>query len=85
MNVICGKVKETVLKYDVSWIAQTIIKRSQQKDQNEIALELKGKYCALVQNRYSQVAPGFWIFNSETDNFLTFLSQNSSVFALDSL
>jgi len=60
MNVIRRKIKKTVLKYNVSLIAQTIVKWGRQKDRNEIALELSGKYCVLVQNRYSKVAPGLW-------------------------
>jgi len=59
MNVLRGKVKETVLKHDASRIVQTIVKWGQQKDRDEIALELKGNYHNLVQNKYSKVAPSF--------------------------
>jgi pumilio family protein 6 len=55
MNVIRGKVKDIVLKHDASRIVQTIIKYGKQKERDEVALELKGKYRDLVQNRYSKV------------------------------
>ncbi|EKM77539.1 hypothetical protein AGABI1DRAFT_77037 [Agaricus bisporus var. burnettii JB137-S8] len=54
MDVIRGKVKEIVLKHDASRIVQTIIKYGKQKERDEIALELKGKYRDLVQSRYSK-------------------------------
>jgi pumilio family protein 6 len=55
MDVIRGKVKDIVLKHDASRIVQTIIKYGKQKERDEIALELKGKYRDLVQNKYSKV------------------------------
>ncbi|KAF5346526.1 hypothetical protein D9756_010027 [Leucocoprinus leucothites] len=54
MNVIRGKVKEIVFKHDASRIVQTIVKWGRQKERDEIALELKGKYRDLVQNKYSK-------------------------------
>ncbi|KXN85890.1 Pumilio homology domain family member 6 [Leucoagaricus sp. SymC.cos] len=54
MNVIRGKVKEIVFKHDASRIVQTIVKYGRQKERDEIALELKGKYCDLVQSKYSK-------------------------------
>ncbi|KAL9709456.1 Pumilio y domain member 6 [Leucoagaricus gongylophorus] len=54
MNVIRGKVKEIVLKHDASRMVQTIVKWGRQKDRDEIALELKGQYRDLIQNKYSK-------------------------------
>jgi len=59
MNVIRGKVKEIVLKHDASRMVQTIVKWGRQKDRDEIALELKGQYRDLIQNKYSKVVPSF--------------------------
>lgn len=55
MDVVRGKVQEVVLKHDASRIVQTIVKHGGQKERDEIAAELKGKYLALAQNKYSKV------------------------------
>ncbi|KAG6889424.1 hypothetical protein C0995_001191 [Termitomyces sp. Mi166 len=54
MNVIRGMVKEIVFKHDASRIIQTVVKYGQQKERDEVAQELKGKYKELAQNRYSK-------------------------------
>lgn len=56
MKVIRGKVKEIVFKHDASRIVQTVVKYGRQKERDEIALELKGKYEDLAQNKYSKVS-----------------------------
>jgi pumilio homology domain family member 6 len=55
MDVVRGKVKDIVFKHDASRIVQTIVKYGGQKERNEIAEELKGKYKDLAQNKYSKV------------------------------
>ena len=55
MSVIRGKVKDIVFKHDASRIVQTAVKHGGQKDRDEIAVELKGKYKELAQNKYSKV------------------------------
>ncbi|KAF9043743.1 ARM repeat-containing protein [Hymenopellis radicata] len=54
MDVIRGKVKDIVLKHDASRIVQTVVKHGKQKERDEIAVELKGKYKELAQNKYSK-------------------------------
>ncbi|KAF7303694.1 PUM-HD domain-containing protein [Mycena indigotica] len=54
MGVIRGHVKEIVFKHDASRIVQTAVKHGRQKERDEIALELKGSYLALVQSKYSK-------------------------------
>ncbi|PPR04486.1 hypothetical protein CVT24_013095 [Panaeolus cyanescens] len=54
MDVIRGKVKDIVFKHDASRIVQTAVKYGGQKDRDEIAAELKGKYKELAQNKYSK-------------------------------
>ncbi|KAF8996016.1 puf family RNA-binding protein [Cyathus striatus] len=54
MKVIRGKVKDIVFKHDASRIVQTVVKHGKQKDRDEIAVELKGKYKELAQNKYSK-------------------------------
>lgn len=55
MDVIRGKVKEIVFKHDASRIVQTVVKYGGQKERDEVAAELKGKYRELAQNKYSKV------------------------------
>lgn len=57
MNVVRGKVNDIVFKHDASRIIQTIVKYGGQKERNEIAVELKGKYKELAQSKYSKVRP----------------------------
>ncbi|KAJ6475719.1 armadillo-type protein [Mycena vitilis] len=54
MVVIRGKVKDIVFKHDASRIVQTVVKHGRQKERDEIAAELKGKYKELAQNKYSK-------------------------------
>lgn len=55
MNVIRGNIKDIVLKHDASRIVQTVVKHGKQKERDEIAVELKGKFRELAQNKYSKV------------------------------
>jgi pumilio family protein 6 len=59
MDAIRGKVQDIVLKHDASRIVQTVVKWGDQKTRNEIAAELKGRYCELAQNKYSKVRFAF--------------------------
>ncbi|TFK24592.1 puf family RNA-binding protein [Coprinopsis marcescibilis] len=54
MKVIRGKVKEIVFKHDASRIVQTAVKYGGQKERDEIASELKGRFKELSQNKYSK-------------------------------
>ncbi|RXW23535.1 hypothetical protein EST38_g2307 [Candolleomyces aberdarensis] len=54
MSVIRGKVKDIVFKHDASRIVQTIVKYGGQKERDEVASELKGKFRELAQNKYSK-------------------------------
>ncbi|KAI0718430.1 ARM repeat-containing protein [Cerioporus squamosus] len=54
MDIIRGKVKDIVFKHDASRIVQTVVKYGGQKERNEIAEELKGKYKELAQSKYSK-------------------------------
>ncbi|KAI0353312.1 ARM repeat-containing protein [Trametes cingulata] len=54
MDIIRGKVKDIVFKHDASRIVQTVVKYGGQKERNEIAEELKGKYRELAQSKYSK-------------------------------
>lgn len=56
MNIIRGKVKDIVFKHDASRIIQTIVRNGKQKERDEIAVELKGRYKDLAQNKYSKVS-----------------------------
>ena len=55
MDIIRGKVKDIVFKHDASRIVQTAVKYGGQKERNEIAEELKGRYRDLAQSKYSKV------------------------------
>ncbi|KAI0029907.1 ARM repeat-containing protein [Vararia minispora EC-137] len=54
MDIIRGKVQDIVFKHDASRIVQTVVKRGDEQSRNEIAAELKGRYCELAQNKYSK-------------------------------
>ncbi|KAF8625336.1 hypothetical protein AX17_006878 [Amanita inopinata Kibby_2008] len=54
MDVVRGHVKDVALKHDASRIVQTIVKHGGQKERNEIAVELKGQFRDLAQNKYSK-------------------------------
>ncbi|KAJ7916192.1 armadillo-type protein [Mycena leptocephala] len=45
---------DIVFKHDASRIVQTVVKHGRQKERDEIAAELKGKYKELAQNKYSK-------------------------------
>lgn len=55
MDVLRGHVQEIVFKHDASRIVQTVVKYGRQKERDEIASELKGKFRNLAQSRYSKV------------------------------
>ena len=55
MDLIRGKVHDIVFKHDASRIVQTIVKYGGQKERDEVAVELKGKYLELIQSKYSKV------------------------------
>jgi pumilio family protein 6 len=55
MGLIRGNVKDVVFKHDASRIVQTVVKYAGKKERDEVAVELKGKYRELAQNKYSKV------------------------------
>lgn len=55
MDIVRGKVKDIVFKHDASRIVQTIVRWGGPKQREEIALELKGTFKELSQNKYSKV------------------------------
>lgn len=55
MDIVRGKVQDVALKHDASRIIQTIVKYGGQKERDEVAAELKGKFKDLAQNKYSKV------------------------------
>jgi pumilio family protein 6 len=59
MDIIRGKVDDIVFKHDASRIVQTVVKYGGQKERNEVAVELKGKFKELAQNKYSKVSSLF--------------------------
>jgi pumilio family protein 6 len=73
MNVIRGQVKYIVFIHDASRIVQTAVKYRGQKERDEIAVELKGKYKELAQNKYSRV-------RSQTAFVLSFSSPDAKNF-----
>ncbi|KAH9949712.1 ARM repeat-containing protein [Amylocystis lapponica] len=54
MDIIRGKVKDIVFKHDASRIVQTVVKHGREKERNEVAAELQGKYRELAQSKYSK-------------------------------
>ncbi|KAI0916483.1 hypothetical protein AcV5_002965 [Taiwanofungus camphoratus] len=54
MDIIRGKVKDIVFKHDASRIVQTIVKYGGEKERNEVATELQGRYKELAQSKYSK-------------------------------
>ncbi|EJD45619.1 ARM repeat-containing protein [Auricularia subglabra TFB-10046 SS5] len=54
MDLVRGKVQDVVFKHDASRIIQTLVKHGGQKERDEVAAELKGKYKELAQNKYSK-------------------------------
>lgn len=60
MSVIRGNVKDIVFKYNSRIIVQTIVRHGGQKERDEIAAELKGRYKQLAQDRLSKVLSCFF-------------------------
>ncbi|KAH7323362.1 armadillo-type protein [Rhizoctonia solani] len=54
MSVLRGNVQDIVFKHDASRIVQTLVKYGGQKERDEVAAELKGKYRDLAQNKYGK-------------------------------
>lgn len=61
MDVIRGNVKDIVLKHDASRIVQTVVRYGGEKERNEVAEELKGRYRELAQSKYSKVRLAWYI------------------------
>ena len=55
MSVIRGNVKDIVFKFNSRVIVQTVVKHGGQKERDEIAAELKGRYKLLAQNKLLKV------------------------------
>ena len=62
MSVIRGNVKDIVFKYNSRIIVQTVVRHGGQKERDEIAAELKGRYKQLAQNKLSKVCDLFLLF-----------------------
>ncbi|KAG8693177.1 pumilio domain member 6, partial [Ceratobasidium sp. 395] len=54
MDVLRGNVQDIVFKHDASRIVQTLVKYGGQKERDEVAAELKGRYRDLAQNKYGK-------------------------------
>ncbi|KAG8693814.1 pumilio domain member 6, partial [Ceratobasidium sp. 394] len=54
MGVLRGNVQDIVFKHDASRIVQTLVKYGGQKERDEVATELKGRYRDLAQNKYGK-------------------------------
>jgi pumilio family protein 6 len=57
VGIIHGKIQDIVFKHDASRIVQTIVKWGDQRQRNEIASELKGRFKELAEDKYSKVSP----------------------------
>lgn len=55
MEIVRGKIQDIVLKHDASRVVQTIVKRGNQRQRDEVATELQGRFKELVENRYAKV------------------------------
>jgi pumilio family protein 6 len=55
MEIVRGKIQDIVFKHDASRIVQTIVKRGNQRQRDEVATELQGRFKELVENKYSKV------------------------------
>ena len=78
MDVLRGKVKDIVFKHDASRIVQTAVKHGGQKERNEIAEELKGRYRELAQSKYSKVCSNFAPTYISRSTFLIIFALKSS-------
>ena len=56
MEIVRGRIQDIVFKHDASRIVQTIVKRGNMKQRNEVATELRGRFKELVENKYSKVS-----------------------------
>ncbi|KAG8678229.1 pumilio domain member 6 [Ceratobasidium sp. 394] len=54
MGVLRGNVQDIVFKHDASRIVQTLVKYGGQRERDEVAAELKGRYRDLAQNKYGK-------------------------------
>ena len=57
VGIVHGKIQDIVFKHDASRIVQTIVKWGNQRQRNEVAGELKGRFKELAEDRYSKVSP----------------------------
>jgi pumilio family protein 6 len=55
MEIVRGMIQDIVFKHDASRIVQTIVKRGNQRQRDEVATELRGRFKELVENKYSKV------------------------------
>lgn len=55
MGIVRGRTQDIVFKHDASRIVQTIVKRGNESQRNEVATELRGRFKELVENKYSKV------------------------------
>ena len=67
MEIVRGKIQDIVFKHDASRIVQSIVKRGNQRQRDEVATELRGRFKELVENKYSKVryfdGPASWKLN----------------------
>ncbi|KDQ16608.1 hypothetical protein BOTBODRAFT_30530 [Botryobasidium botryosum FD-172 SS1] len=54
MGIVRGKVQDICFKHDSSRIIQTLVKWGGQKERDEIAAELKGRFKELAQSKYAK-------------------------------
>ncbi|KAF8265298.1 armadillo-type protein [Lactarius quietus] len=57
VGIVHGKIQDIVFKHDASRIVQTIVKWGNQRQRDEVASELKGRFKELVEDKYSKVSP----------------------------
>jgi pumilio homology domain family member 6 len=55
MGIVRGRTQDIVFKHDASRIVQTIVKRGNESQRNEVATELRGRFKELVENKYPKV------------------------------
>jgi pumilio homology domain family member 6 len=55
MEIVRGKIQDIVFKHDASRIVQTIVKRGNESQKNDVATELRGRFKELAENKYSKV------------------------------
>lgn len=74
MDVIRGKISDTVLKHGASRMVQAAVKYGGQKEKDKIAGELKGRYRELTQNQCAKV--DFFLFTWKLDLFHFIVPRN---------